>query len=151
MALIQDRPVLGGNNSSEVRVWLQGARNDEPWPNVGNIVAQCLYAASLLACLHAFGADQNGFTLFTGRHQVTRQLAVLVRVAAVTGPRNATTGYALAAQRHMSHYGTTTEQLGAIAVSQRGAGLDHMGQHLLAHPYRYWLYAVEMEWIWIRR
>jgi len=40
-------------------------------------------------------------------------------VAAVTGPRNATTGYALAAQRHMSHYGTTTEQLGAIAVSQR--------------------------------
>jgi hypothetical protein len=27
VALVQDRPVLGGNNSSEVRVWLQGARN----------------------------------------------------------------------------------------------------------------------------
>ncbi len=40
VALVQDRPVLGGNNSSEVRVWLQGARNDEPWPNVGNIVAE---------------------------------------------------------------------------------------------------------------
>ena len=40
VALIEDRPVLGGNNSSEVRVWLQGARNEEPWPNVGNVVAE---------------------------------------------------------------------------------------------------------------
>ena len=29
----------------------------------GNIAAQCLYAASLLACLHAFGASLNFFTL----------------------------------------------------------------------------------------
>ncbi len=40
VALIQDRPVLGGNNSSEVRVTLQGARNKEPWPRVGDIVAE---------------------------------------------------------------------------------------------------------------
>jgi len=40
VALVQDRPVLGGNNSSEVRVWLQGARNEEPWPNIGNVVAE---------------------------------------------------------------------------------------------------------------
>ncbi|GEM_PF-137233 len=40
VALVQDRPVLGGNNSSEVRVWLQGARNDEPWPRIGDIVAE---------------------------------------------------------------------------------------------------------------
>lgn len=40
VALIQDRPVLGGNNSSEVRVWLQGARNKEPWPHVGDVVAE---------------------------------------------------------------------------------------------------------------
>ncbi|NUQ65649.1 MAG: FAD-dependent oxidoreductase, partial [Pirellulales bacterium] len=40
VALIQDRPVLGGNNSSEVRVWLQGARNKEPWPRLGDIVAE---------------------------------------------------------------------------------------------------------------
>jgi hypothetical protein len=39
-ALVQDRPVLGGNNSSEVRVWLQGARNKEPYPRVGDIVAE---------------------------------------------------------------------------------------------------------------
>lgn len=40
VALIQDRPVLGGNNSSEVRVWLQGARNKQPWPRVGDVVAE---------------------------------------------------------------------------------------------------------------
>ena len=40
VALIQDRPVLGGNNSSEVRVWLQGARNKHPYPRVGDIVRE---------------------------------------------------------------------------------------------------------------
>jgi len=40
VALIQDRPVLGGNNSSEVRVWLQGARNKHPWPRIGDVVAE---------------------------------------------------------------------------------------------------------------
>jgi hypothetical protein len=40
VALVQDRPVLGGNNSSEVRVWLQGARNLAPWPRVGDVVAE---------------------------------------------------------------------------------------------------------------
>ncbi|MBL6923167.1 MAG: FAD-dependent oxidoreductase [Akkermansiaceae bacterium] len=40
VALIQDRPVLGGNNSSEVRVWLQGARSKEPWPRIGDVVAE---------------------------------------------------------------------------------------------------------------
>ena len=46
VALIQDRPVLGGNNSSEVRVWLQGARNKEPWPRVGDVVAELEQARS---------------------------------------------------------------------------------------------------------
>jgi len=40
VALVQDRPVLGGNNSSEVRVWLQGARSKEPWPRVGDVIAE---------------------------------------------------------------------------------------------------------------
>ena len=29
----------------------------------GNVLAQCLYAASLLACLHAFGASVDFWTL----------------------------------------------------------------------------------------
>jgi hypothetical protein len=38
VALIQDRPVLGGNNSSEVRVHLGGQIRVEPYPAIGNIV-----------------------------------------------------------------------------------------------------------------
>ncbi|OGV63815.1 MAG: hypothetical protein A2283_09420 [Lentisphaerae bacterium RIFOXYA12_FULL_48_11] len=37
VALIQDRPVLGGNNSSEVRVWLGGNAKNPLYPNVGKI------------------------------------------------------------------------------------------------------------------
>jgi hypothetical protein len=40
VALLQDRPVLGGNNSSEVRVWLNGGINLPPYPCVGDIVAE---------------------------------------------------------------------------------------------------------------
>ncbi|MBN1490493.1 MAG: FAD-dependent oxidoreductase, partial [Phycisphaerae bacterium] len=40
VALIQDRPVVGGNNSSEVRVWLGGARNVPPYERIGDIVAE---------------------------------------------------------------------------------------------------------------
>ena len=39
-ALVQDRPVLGGNNSSEVRVWLGGKTNFEPYPRVGDLVRE---------------------------------------------------------------------------------------------------------------
>jgi hypothetical protein len=38
VALIQDRPVLGGNNSSEVRVHLGGWIKVEPYPAIGNLV-----------------------------------------------------------------------------------------------------------------
>ena len=38
VALIQDRPVLGGNNSSEVRVHLGGRINLDPYPKLGNLV-----------------------------------------------------------------------------------------------------------------
>ncbi|MEL7162320.1 MAG: FAD-dependent oxidoreductase, partial [Bacteroidota bacterium] len=38
VALVQDRPVLGGNGSSEVRVWPEGHTRQEPFPHVGEIV-----------------------------------------------------------------------------------------------------------------
>ena len=38
VALIQNRPVLGGNNSSEVRVGLSGLIAQQPYPNLGNLV-----------------------------------------------------------------------------------------------------------------
>jgi hypothetical protein len=40
VALVQDRPVVGGNNSSEARVWLGGETRFEPFPHVGDIVAE---------------------------------------------------------------------------------------------------------------
>ena len=40
VALIHDRPVLGGNNSSEVRVHLGGGIGQQPYPNLGKIVAE---------------------------------------------------------------------------------------------------------------
>jgi hypothetical protein len=40
VALVQDRPVLGGNSSSEVRVWPQGHVNQEPYPRIGDVVME---------------------------------------------------------------------------------------------------------------
>jgi hypothetical protein len=41
-ALIQDRPVLGGNSSSEVRVPLGGASNGNPWARESGIIEELL-------------------------------------------------------------------------------------------------------------
>ena len=39
-ALVHDREIFGGNNSSEVRVWLGGLTNMDPYPGIGNIVGE---------------------------------------------------------------------------------------------------------------
>ncbi len=40
VALIQDRPVLGGNSSSEVRVWPEGHTRQKPYTHIGEIVEE---------------------------------------------------------------------------------------------------------------
>ena len=40
VALIHDRPVLGGNNSAEVRVHLGGSIECAPYPNLGNMIKE---------------------------------------------------------------------------------------------------------------
>lgn len=40
VALIQDRPVLGGNGSSEVRVWAQGNIRRGKFPRIGEIIEE---------------------------------------------------------------------------------------------------------------
>ncbi len=40
VALVQNRPVLGGNSSSEVRVWIQGRVQQQPYPAIGEIVEE---------------------------------------------------------------------------------------------------------------
>jgi hypothetical protein len=40
VALVHDRPVLGGNNSSEIRVGLAGLIHQAPYPHLGDLVDQ---------------------------------------------------------------------------------------------------------------
>ena len=40
VALIHNRPILGGNNSSEIRVHLGGAIECDPYPNLGNLIKE---------------------------------------------------------------------------------------------------------------
>lgn len=40
VALVQDRPVLGGNGSSEVRVWPEGHTLQKPFTHIGEIVEE---------------------------------------------------------------------------------------------------------------
>jgi hypothetical protein len=44
VALVQDRPVLGGNGSSEVRVWPEGNTRQKPYPHIGEIVEELVPA-----------------------------------------------------------------------------------------------------------
>ncbi len=50
VALVQDRPVLGGNGSSEVRVWPEGFTNYEPYPRVGDVVNELAPYSPLKDC-----------------------------------------------------------------------------------------------------
>ena len=80
VALVQDRPVLGGNNSSEVRVWLGGETRFEPYPKIGNLVAelepakQAHYGAGNTAEIYeddqraALCRAEKNLTLFLGWH-----------------------------------------------------------------------------------
>jgi hypothetical protein len=42
VALLQDRPVLGGNGSSEVRVWPEGNTKQKPYVRIGDITNELL-------------------------------------------------------------------------------------------------------------
>lgn len=46
VALVQDRPVLGGNGSSEVRVWPEGKTCQPPYPHIGDIVEELVRSKS---------------------------------------------------------------------------------------------------------
>jgi hypothetical protein len=55
VALVQDRPVLGGNGSSEVRVWPEGNTRQKPYPHIGDIVDELVPAKR-----PGFGNAKNG-------------------------------------------------------------------------------------------
>jgi hypothetical protein len=93
VALIQDRPVLGGNNSSEVRVWLGGNTNYEPYPRIGDVVAEleparrAHYGPDNTAELYE---DQRRIKLVRGQKNLT--LFLQYRVNRVETRENTITG-----------------------------------------------------------
>lgn len=64
VALVHDRPVLGGNNSSEVRVHLGAWQNMPPYPRLGDIVAE-------------IGPSEGGNARSAANYEDERKLAVV--------------------------------------------------------------------------
>ena len=92
VALIQDRPVLGGNGSSEVRVWAQGGIRRGLYPNIGEIVEEFMDSAKASPGTQAeFGDDkketvvraEKNISLFLNNHVISADMADKQHVAAV--------------------------------------------------------------------
>lgn len=64
VALVQDRPVLGGNGSSEVRVWPEGHTCQQPYPHVGEIVEE------LVAAKHTGSGNARGGALYEDQRKL---------------------------------------------------------------------------------
>lgn len=62
VALVQDRPVLGGNGSSEVRVWPEGDTKQEPYIHVGEIVEEMLPGIEKATAKNKWFSTMNGTT-----------------------------------------------------------------------------------------
>lgn len=60
VALVQDRPVLGGNGSSEVRVWPEGHTNQKPYVHIGDIVEEMMIPRPTGKSANARNADVYG-------------------------------------------------------------------------------------------
>jgi len=90
VALIQDRPVLGGNASSEVRVWPEGHVNQEPWPRIGDVVME-LVPERRADSKNAQGAhvfdDDRKLSVVRGEANITLYLGQRANEAQVDGSR----------------------------------------------------------------
>lgn len=71
VALIHDRPVLGGNNSSEVRVHLGGRINLEPYPALGNLVNEIGPAKGGNAQPESYYEDQKKYDAVKGEKNIS--------------------------------------------------------------------------------
>lgn len=76
--------------------------------------------ASTVVCVHADAPLRPSVRAAETYRRPTPPVGTGAAALALPGaPRTATAGYALAARRHMTAYGTTSEQFGAVAVAQR--------------------------------
>ena len=98
-ALIQDRPVLGGNSSSEIRVPLGSASNGNPWARESGIIEELLLTERFnnftsrresmindvwdLVLYDACRQEENlSLYLDTNIHQVTKKMNRIISVSA---------------------------------------------------------------------
>ena len=93
VALIQDRPVLGGNGSSEVRVWAMGGIRRGLYPNLGEIVEEFQDKATASpGTKEEFGDDkkeavvraEKHISLFLNNHVIESEMADKTHIASVT-------------------------------------------------------------------
>ena len=64
VALVHDRPILGGNNSSEVRVHLGAWQNMPPYPRLGDVLAE-------------FGPKRGGNAEAASNYEDERKMAIV--------------------------------------------------------------------------
>jgi hypothetical protein len=92
VALIQNRAVLGGNGSSEVRVWAMGGIRRGLYPNLGEIVEEFMDRATASPGTFAeFGDDkkealirsEKNIALFLNNHVIAAEMRDKQRIAAV--------------------------------------------------------------------
>lgn len=67
-ALIHNRPVLGGNNSPEVRVVISGGFNLPPFENIGNIISELGNAYADQNRVMNILKDESNLSLFLNNH-----------------------------------------------------------------------------------
>lgn len=92
VALIQNRPVLGGNGSSEIRVWAMGGIRRGLYPNIGEIVEEFMdRAKSSPGGAEEFGDAQKealvraekNISLFLNHHMYAAEMRDKSTIAAV--------------------------------------------------------------------
>jgi hypothetical protein len=92
VALVQNRAVLGGNGSSEVRVWAMGGTRRGLYPNLGEIVEEFQDTAKLSpGTYEEFGDDkkeqlvraEKNITLFFNNHVIAAEMKDKQHIAAV--------------------------------------------------------------------
>ena len=129
VALIQDRPVLGGNGSTEIRVHLNGDINMAPYPNLGNLTHLMGPHGGGNAREAAHYKDQNRYDLVQSEKNIDLYLGVRVDGAQVTnenGVRHITsvTGTNIESGRQLRFLGKTFADCTGDAALGFLAGAD---------------------------
>jgi hypothetical protein len=135
VALINDRPVLGGNNSSEVRVHLAGRMNLGPYPRLGDVVGEIGPAKGGNAQPAAYYEDQRKLDAVKAEKNVslflnTRATAVEMKgpkIVAVLG-RNIETGKETRFMAPLVLDNTGDGVIGALAGAEYRYGRESRGE-----------------------